>query len=213
MKPTFKNTILLFGILLPLVFAQAGIILPGAAQASPAQNNPAQKTPQVVTLNPTVPREKIDLICTEDYYKTERKNFILQDETYNTCTLRVPLELNKLWPGRRNYYVVPRVAASLHTVGKDQQGRWLPLSSLANPGLDPLHRLLDSKTFKAVELVGSFGRMSDKVVSITTEKTGQLQPDAISAGGKLTVCVAPVYRSENPCITWDVSARFKIYKR
>jgi hypothetical protein len=166
----------------------------------------AQGSPNVianVTTNITVPRDKISLSCTDDYFKTARVNFVLQDETYTQCNLRLPLALRERWPGRRSFYVIPRVALSLRANDKNGTGSWIPLEPLINPGTDPFHRVIDSREYKAVELSAKMGRLADKA--------GTLKPEAVSAGGKISVCAAPVYRNETPCVTFDVTARFKVY--
>ena len=152
-----------------------------------------------------VPREKISLVCADSYFKTERTDFILQDELYPHCTLVVPLALNERWPGKRTYYVIPRVSANLYARADRGTGRWLPLSPLVTAGGDPLHTTLESGTYKAVELTGSFGRLN--------EVAGKNTPDTVGAGGKITVCVSPVLKAEDPCVTFDVTARFKVYRR
>ena len=149
-------------------------------------------------LSITVPREKISLLCTDSYFKEQRVNFLLQDETYSTCTLRLPLAFKERWQGRRTFYVIPRLSASLFVKEDTGKSAWLPLSPLVVSGADPLHGTLDSRTYKAVELVGRFGKLSDVA-------------DTVGAGGKLTVCVAPVYSGEAPCVTLNVTSRFKVY--
>jgi hypothetical protein len=153
--------------------------------------------------NITVPRDKISLSCTDDYFKTARVNFVLQDETYTQCNLRLPLALRERWPGRRSFYVIPRVALSLRANDKNGTGSWIPPEPLINPGADPFHRVIDSREYKAVELSAKMGRLADKAET--------LKPEAVSAGGKISVCAAPVYRNETPCVTFDVTARFKVY--
>ncbi len=153
--------------------------------------------------NVTVPRDKISLSCTDDYFKTARVNFVLQNETYTQCNLRLPLALRERWPGRRSFYVIPRVALSLRANDKNGTGSWIPLEPLINLGPDSFHRVIDSRNYKAVELSAKLGRLSDKA--------GSLNPEAVSAGGKISVCAAPVYRNETPCVTFDVTARFKVY--
>lgn len=165
----------------------------------------AQTTPQAApVVSVPVPREKVNLACVDEYFKSERLNFLLQDENYVRCTLRVPLALRQRWPGRRTYYVIPRVSASLYAV-KDGKGRWVPLTPLSNPGNDPFHRTLESNGYKQVELVGVIGKL--------TERAGEAVPDTVSAGGKLSVCVSPVLRGESPCATFDITARFRVYQR
>ena len=151
----------------------------------------------------TVPREKISLLCTDSYFKEQRVNFLLQDENYSSCTLRLPLALKERWGGRRTFYVIPRLSASLFVKDAAGKSAWLPLSPLVVAGADPLHGTFDSKTYKAVELVGRFGKLSDVA--------GKSSADTVGAGGKLTVCVAPVYKGEAPCVTFDVTSRFKVY--
>ncbi|NJK45762.1 MAG: hypothetical protein HC933_17185 [Pleurocapsa sp. SU_196_0] len=101
--------------------------------------------------------------------------------------------------------VVPRLSATLYTKDDKGKGAWVPLTPLVNPGGDAFHRTLDSKTYKAVEVVGRFGKLS--------ERAGSAKADTVSAGGKLTVCVAPVYSGEEPCVTFDVTSRFRVYQR
>ncbi len=180
----------------------AALALSTLLAAATAQTSSAPARAPVVSV--PVPRDKINLICKDDYFKVERLNFFLQDENYAQCTLRVPLALKERWPGRRTFYVIPRVSASLFA-GEGEKGRWVPLTPLANPGGDPFHRALDSKEYKAVELEGRIGKL--------TERAGELLPNTVSAGGKITVCAAPVYRGESPCTTFDIAARFKVYKR
>jgi hypothetical protein len=160
----------------------------------------AQNTQTVV-----VPREKINLVCKDGYFKTERRNFVLLDETYPECQLILPLALRQRWAGRREFYVIPRVAANLYAKNEKGEGKWLPLSPLVNPGTDAFHTTIASQGFEKIVLVGNFGKL--------TEKAGNLRPDTIGAGGKLTVCVAPVLRDEQPCVTFDITARFRVYSR
>jgi hypothetical protein len=150
-----------------------------------------------------VPREKVSLICTDDYFKQQRINYLLQDETYSACRLKLPLALKERWPGRRTFYLIPRLSASLLVKDKDNKSAWLPLSPLTVAGSDPLHGTLDSRGYQAVELVGRIGKLSDVA--------GTKRADTVGAGGKLTVCVAPVLRGEAPCVTFDVTARFGVY--
>jgi hypothetical protein len=186
-----------------VVIAAIAVSLGIVARDALAQTSSAPTINAPVVSVP-VPREKINLLCKDDYFKVERLNFLLLDETYNQCTLRVPLALKERWPGRRTFYVIPRVSASLFA-GEGQKARWLPLTPLANPGSDPFHRALDSKDYKAVELEGKIGKLTDRA--------GELAPNTVSAGGKITVCAAPIYRNEAPCTTFDIAARFRIYKR
>ncbi len=153
----------------------------------------------------TVPREKISLVCTDTYFKTERINFVLPDEAYSSCKLLLPLALRERWGGRREFYVIPRVSATLFARDDKGKGQWLPLTPLVNPGDDAFHRTVPSKGYKNLELVGKFGKLSDRA--------GTLKPDTVGAGGKVTVCVSPVYKGEQPCVTFDVTARFRVYSR
>ncbi len=153
----------------------------------------------------TVPREKISLVCTDSFFKTERTNFVLQDEIYPTCKLLLPLALRERWGGKREFYVIPRVSATLFAKDEKGKGQWLPLSPLVNLGEDAFHRTIPSKGYKNLELIGNFGKLS--------QRAGTLKPDTIGAGGKLTVCVAPVYKGEQPCVTFDIAARFRVYSR
>ena len=152
-----------------------------------------------------IPREKISFTCTDTYFKNQRQNFLLLDENYPTCTLRMPLALRERWPGNRTYYVIPRVSASLHSKNSKGEGKWQPLAPLVNPGADPMHRAINSSGYEAIELTGRIGKIS------TTAGTNT--PDTVSTGGKITICVAPIYRGEEPCKTFDVAARFKVYTR
>jgi hypothetical protein len=150
-----------------------------------------------------VPREKVSLICTDDYFKQQRINYLLQDETYSACRLKLPLALKERWPGRRTFYIIPRLSASVFVKDKDGKTAWLPLTPLTVAGSDPLHGTLESRTYQAVELVGRIGKLRDVA--------GTRRADTVGAGGKLTVCVAPVLRGEAPCVTFDVTARFEVY--
>ncbi|WP_135229456.1 hypothetical protein [Deinococcus fonticola] len=152
-----------------------------------------------------IPREKVSFTCTDTYFKSQRENFLLLDETYPTCTLKMPLALRQRWPGVRTFYVIPRVSASLHSKNNKGEGKWQPLTPLVNPGPDPMHRALSSRGYEAIELTGKLGKLSDTA--------GQNTPDTVSTGGKITVCVAPVYQGEDACKTFDVAARFKVYTR
>ena len=58
---------------------------------------------------------------------------------------------------------------------------------------------------EAVELSGTLGKLS--------EVAGDLTPDTVSAGGKLTVCASPVQRGEAACTTFDITARYRVYLR
>ena len=157
----------------------------------------------------TVPREKISLVCTDSYFKVDRVDFALPDETYSQCKLRLPLALRERWPGRRTFFVIPRVSASVFVkeAGSRDGGKtqWLPLAPLVNHGGDPLHLAVDSSTYDHLELVGRFGKLSDVA--------GERVPDTLGAGGKLTVCASPLRAGEAPCATFDLTARFKVYKR
>ena len=153
----------------------------------------------------TVPREKISLVCDDSFYKAARTDFILQDEVYPRCSLVVPLALKERWPGKRTYYVIPRVSANLYVRDDRGNGRWPPLSPLVTPGDDALHATLESADYEAVKLNGRFGKLTDVA--------GKLTADTVGAGGKITVCVAPVRAGEAPCVTFDITARFKVYKR
>ena len=178
-----------FGLVLPLALTTAS-----GAFAQTSSANTA-----------TVPREKISLSCADSYFKTDRTNFILQDEVYPRCTLSLPLALKERWPGKRTFYVIPRVSANLYAKNSRGDGRWLPLSPLVTPGDDALHTTLASGDYKAVELFGTFGKL--------TEVAGTRTPDTVGVGGKVTVCVAPVLSGETPCVTFDVTGRFKVYRR
>lgn len=181
-----------------------GIVARAATAQTSSPRPSSTPTSSLPVVSVPVPRDRINLACNDDYFKVERLNFLLLDENYTRCTLRVPLALKERWPGRRTFYIIPRVSASLFA-GEGQKARWLPLTPLANPGSDPFHRAIDSRDYKAVELQGQMGKL--------TERAGALVPNTVSAGGKITVCAAPVYSAESPCVTFDIAARFKVYKR
>lgn len=177
-------------------FAQAP-----AAQTSAAQVTGAQSVP--------IPRERVTLRCQDSYFRSVRENFLLADETYPRCTLRLRLALRERWPGARTFYVLPRVTASLYVKGggrsNQNEGRWVPLAPIVNPGRDPLHRAVPAADYGAVELQTSFGQLATQA--------GGGHPDTVSAGGKLTVCAAPVSAGEDACKTFDVAARYRVYTR
>lgn len=101
--------------------------------------------------------------------------------------------------------MIPRISASLFVKDDKGKSQWLPLAPLNNPGADPLHLAVSSVGYDHLELVGTFGKLSD----VAEGK----HADTVGAGGKLTVCAAPIYAGEAPCATFDVTARFKIYQR
>ena len=171
-----------------------------AAQSPNTQSSNTQASPSI-----TVPREKVSLVCTDTYFKAARTDFLLPDEAYPACTLGLPLALRERWPGERSFYLIPRLAATLYARDSRGEGRWLPLAPLVNPGADPLHRVIPSRGYKGIELVAHFGKLA--------ELAGERTPDTVGAGGKLTVCVSPVRSGETPCVTYDVTARFKVYRR
>ncbi|THF70696.1 hypothetical protein E7T06_06035 [Deinococcus sp. Arct2-2] len=179
-----------------LGFVSATTLTPPAA---------APSTPSASARPIVVPRQKIGLTCNDTYFKSPRQNYLLLDESYPLCTLRLPLALRQRWPGARTFYFIPRVSATLYAKDSRGNGKWLPLSPLVNPGADALHRAVDSATYEAVELTGQFKKLSDVA--------GQNKADTVSAGGKLTVCVAPVRVGETPCVTFDITARYKVYTR
>ena len=99
----------------------------------------------------------------------------------------------------------PKTAPSLHSKNSKGEGNWQPLTPLVTPGGDPMHATLNSRGYQAIELNGSFGKLGD----VAAEN----KPDTVSIGGKITVCAAPIYKGEEPCKTFDVAARFKVYTR
>ncbi|WP_019586436.1 hypothetical protein [Deinococcus apachensis] len=151
----------------------------------------------------TVPRQRVNLTCADTYWGAPRKDFLLADETYPNCVLRLPLALRERWPGPRTFYFIPRVSATLYTKDGKGNGHWLPLAPLVNPGDDPLHRAVSAQTYKTVELGGQFRKLSDVA--------GGDKSDTVGVGGKLTVCVAPVWPGEDPCVTFDITARYRVY--
>ncbi|GBF06834.1 hypothetical protein DAERI_110016 [Deinococcus aerius] len=152
-----------------------------------------------------VPRQRVSLTCADTYWRAPRQNFLLADETYPNCVLRLPLTLRERWPGPRTFYLIPRVSATLYAKDGKGNGHWLPLAPLVNRGDDPLHRAVSSRTYAAVELGGPFGKLGDVA--------GKDKPDTVGVGGKLTVCVAPVRPGEDPCVTFDITARYRVYGR
>lgn len=171
----------------------AGLLMPPAALA--------------VTL--PVPREKIHLSCVDDYFKTSRTDFLLDDEHYSSCTLSLPLALTQRWKGSRRFYILPRLAADV--TGQDRQKNEkrvrMSLANLINPGKDPLHRVIPSEGYKAIELVSQIRRPLREWVG------EDFQALSYNISGKVTVCVGPVYTGEDPCVTFDVIARFKVYRK
>lgn len=153
----------------------------------------------------TVPRQRVSLTCADTYFKAPRRDFLLVDETYPNCVLRLPLALRERWPGERTFYLIPRVSATLYARDSRDKGHWLPLTPLVNPGDDPLHRAVSSRTYRAVELAGAFGKLGDAAAGN--------RPDTVGVGGKLTVCVAPVRPGEDACVTFDITARYRVYGR
>ena len=181
--------------------AQIRTAQPGTMQTSAAQVTGAQSLP--------IPRERVTLRCQDSYFRSVRENFLLADETYPRCTLRLSLALKERWPEARTFYVLPRVTASLYVKGserrKESDGRWVPLAPIVNPGRDPLHRIVSAADYGAVELQTSFGQLASQA--------GGGHADTVSAGGKLTVCAAPVSAGEDACKTFDVAARYRVYTR
>ena len=198
-------------LLAPALLASAQPVpTPPGAPPAPQTTRPALAQLPSPPLAPashslSVPREKVTLSCVDSYFGSPRRNFLLADETYPRCVLRLPLTLKARWPGERTFYVVPRVSATLHARGERGQGHWLPLAPFVNPGPDPLHRAVASRDYAAVELTAAFRPPG--------EVAGELRPDTVSVGGKLTVCAAPLRPGEAPCQTFDLAARYRVYTR
>lgn len=153
----------------------------------------------------SVPRERISLSCVEGYAQAPRLNFLLADETYPRCVLRLPLALRERWPAAQTFFVVPRVAATLYAHDTRGKGHWLPLAPLVNIGDDPLHRAVPAGTYRTLELGAALGQPA--------RAAGDLTPDTVSVGGKVTVCAAPPPADGPPCVTFDIAARYRVYTR
>jgi hypothetical protein len=155
-----------------------------------------------------VPQNRIELGCKDSKFAIERLNFLLLDETYQNCTLRLPLALKERWGGRRTFYFLPRISVALFSQDKDlKNGRWTPIGSLGNLENDTLHRIVSSKNYKRAELTGSLEKPLQDWAG-----TGRI-PKVLGVEGRMSVCVSPVYKSEQPCVTFNINARYNIYKR
>ncbi len=156
-----------------------------------------------------VPRQKVQLSCADDYFKTERQNFLLLDETYSKCSLKLPLALKQRWSGVRTFYFLPRISVALladDNAAQNPKSKWITLSSFGNPAPDVLHRAVRSRDYKTADFYGGLERP-------LKDWAGNLTPKVLGINGRVTVCVAPVYKGEEPCVTYDVYARFSVYKR
>ena len=132
-------------------------------------------------------------------------DFALPDEIYSQCTLRLPLALRERWPGRRTFFVVPRVSATLFVKDAKGKGQWLPLAPLVNPGGDPLHLALDSAELRPS---GAGGPLRQ------AQRPGRGAPARHPGRGRQVDCLCCARCSgEAPCATFDLTARFKVYKR
>lgn len=156
-----------------------------------------------------VPREKIHLSCTDDYFKTARTDFLLDDEHYSKCVLTLPLALKERWKGSRRFYIIPRLSADVSGIQPDNASKRtrVPLSGFMNPGNDALHRVVFSENYQAVELFSSIP------TALKTSLGEPYQAASYNINGKITVCVGPVYQGEEPCVTFNVIARFKVYHK
>jgi hypothetical protein len=162
--------------------------------------------------NFTVPQNRLQLSCTEPYYKKTRENFMLLDEKYSICKLSMPLALRERWKGRRTFYFIPRVSMNLYSEAAeaDKEGsrksRWLALPALVNLEDDPSHRIVASTGYKTLEL-------QSKPNNSLKNLANGLVPRLVSIEGRVTVCVAPVYRGDLPCITFEVRGQYNVYNR
>jgi hypothetical protein len=162
--------------------------------------------------NFTVPQNQLQLSCTEPYYKKTRENFMLLDEKYSVCKLSMPLALRERWKGRRTFYFIPRVSMNLYSEASqaDKEGkrksRWLALPALVNLEDDASHRIVASTGYKTLELQN---KPSDSLKNLA----GGLVPRLVSIEGRVTVCVAPVYRGDLPCVTFEVRGQYNVYNR
>jgi hypothetical protein len=155
-----------------------------------------------------VPQNKIELGCKDSKFNLERLNFLLLDETYQNCRLRLPLALKERWGGRRNFYLLPRISVALFSQDKDSKnGRWTPLGSFGNPDDDLLHRVISSKNYKRAELFGNLEK------PLQDWAGADRIPKVLGIEGRMSVCVSPVYAGEAPCVTFNINARYNIYKR
>jgi hypothetical protein len=155
-----------------------------------------------------VPQNKIELGCKDNKFNLERLNFLLLDETYQNCRLRLPLALKERWRGRRNFYFLPRISVALFSQDKDSKnGRWTPLGSFGNPEDDLLHRIISSKNYKRAEMIGSLEK------PLQDWAGADRIPKVLGVEGRVSVCVSPVYAGEAPCVTFNINARYNIYKR
>lgn len=155
-----------------------------------------------------VPQNKIELGCKDNKFALERLNFLLLDEIYQKCTLRLPLALKERWGGRRTFYFLPRISVALFSQDKDlKNGRWTPLGSFGNLENDVLHRIVSSKEYKRAELVGNLQK------PLQDWAGADRIPKVLGIEGRMSVCVSPVYKGEEPCITFNINSRYNIYKR
>ena len=155
-----------------------------------------------------VPQSKIELGCKDNKFALERQNFLLLDETYRNCTLRLPLALKERWSGRRTFYFLPRISVALFSQDKDlKNGRWTPLGSFGNPEDDVLHRIVSSKNYKRAELVGDLQK------PLQDWAGADRIPKVLGIEGRMSVCVSPVFKGEVPCVTFNINSRYNIYKR
>ncbi len=155
-----------------------------------------------------IPREKITLRCSDEYFKSVRENFLLEDEKYSSCVLRLPLALKQTWRNAQRFYILPRVGVELISQNDKEQPpktRSQPLGEAGNPGSDSFHRLIPAKGYKAIDLVTKFSGALGKQVP------ADFMAKALGITGKLSICADPVAKGEDPCLTYNVMARFEIY--
>ena len=155
-----------------------------------------------------IPREKITLRCSDVYFKSVRENFLLEDENYSSCVLRLPLALKQTWRNAQRFYILPRVGVELISQNDKEQPpktRSQPLGEAGNPGSDSFHRLIPAKGYTSIDLVTKFSGALGKQVP------ADFMAKALGITGKLSVCADPVYPGEDPCLTYNVVARFEIY--
>jgi hypothetical protein len=155
-----------------------------------------------------IPREKITLRCADEYFKSIRENFLLEDEKYSSCVLRLPLSLKQTWKNAQRFYILPRVGVELVSLNDKEQPpktRSQPLGQFGNPGSDSFHRLIPAKGYKSIDLVTKFTGSLDQQVS------ADFRAKALGITGKLSICADPVALGEDPCLTYNVIARFEIY--
>lgn len=82
-----------------------------------------------------------------------------------------------------------------------------PLTTFSNPNPDTLHRLIPVQDYQTVDLFMNLpGMLGGQVAE-------NFVAQALGVSGKLTVCADPINKGEDPCLTYNVIARFKIHRK